>query len=118
MDDDKYLIREWGYGRPASTYSVECAGMYLVVFEEGKLKTQPVLGKEHYFGYCQEMDVQMDDSPYAYYDEEEKMIQYYYGNNYLFGGGEDIDTIRRGGLRYEGGIFVRDHEEITVIDKR
>jgi hypothetical protein len=118
LDDGRYLIREYSYGRPASVYSVECGLVRLISFQDGSIIEHEVYQGDKTFGYCQETGVDIDDGPYVYYQAESKTIQYYYGQNYLFEWNEDVDTIRKGALKLENGVFVLDHEEISVNDRR
>ena len=117
MKDGNYLILETSYGWPASTYSVDCGFASLITFEDTNVITLPAFDGETSFGYCQEMDVDMNEAPYIYYDEARAELDYHYGNNYGFSHGIDVDTLRNGVFSYENGSFELESENIEVYSR-
>ena len=70
------------------------------------------------FRFCEEVFVATEDEPYIRYNPNTKILSYAYGNNYTYAQGMDIDTMRRGQMRYVKGQFVLVKETFTVDDRR
>lgn len=115
LPDNKYLIVEKSWGRPASVFTVFCLDAQLVSFSTDSMIIHPIkYNHQDHFGFCQENGVQADKEPFIKYDKDKKLLTYYYGNNYAYSNGIDTDTIRQGQFKYSKGQFVLDKEIITV----
>ena len=115
LPDNKYLIVEKSWGRPASVYSVLCLGAQLISFSADSVIIHTIKYNHHdSFGFCQENGVQSEKEPYINYNSDKKLLTYYYGKNYAYSNEIDTDTIREGQFRYIRGQFVFDKETITV----
>jgi hypothetical protein len=119
LPDNKYLIIQRSYGRPASVLTVSCIQTKLISFSEDSMIIHPIkYGKENSFGFCQENLVDLGDKPYIIYDDEKKILVYHYGNNYAYPNGYDVDSIRLGQFKYYNGQFVFEKETVKINDRR
>jgi len=119
LPDNKYLIIDKSWDRPASVMTESCINANVISFSSNSLIIHPIKYQlSEYFGFCQENGVETETAPYIKYNEDKKKLFYYYGNNYGYPNGPDIDTIRQGYFKYIKGQFIAGKETILVIDKR
>ena len=115
LPDNKYLIVEKSWGRPASVLTVFCLEAVLVSFSTDSLIIHPIkYNNQNHFGFCQENGVQSEKEPFIKYNKDKKLLTYYYGNNYAYSKGIDTDTLREGQFKYINEQFILDKETITV----
>lgn len=123
LPDNKYLIIDSSWARPASVMTVGCVGANLISFSSDSLVMHSFQYPEKYrynegaFGFCQENGVEDEETPYVNYDKDKKTLNYKYGNNYAYSYGVDIDTIRTGYFKYKEGEFILEEETIKVNNR-
>ncbi|MDJ1469647.1 hypothetical protein [Xanthocytophaga flava] len=118
LPDEKYVIMEHSYGRPASVMSVVCNHARVISFQNDSILTHSIgNNSEGKFEFCQQNTVQLEEEPYIRYDLKSKRLTYLYGNNYGYSHDLDIDTIRQGQFQYVNGKFILEKETITVNDR-
>ena len=115
LPDNKYLIIEKSWGRPASVLTVFCLDAQLVSFSPDSMIIHPIkYNHQDHLGFCQENSVQSEKEPFIKYNKDKKLLTYYYGKNYAYSNGIDTDTLREGQFKYIKGQFILDKEKITV----
>lgn len=115
LPDNKFLVVEKSWARPASVLTVFCMDTKLISFTTDSLIIHPIKyrGADN-FAFCQENGVQSDKQPFIKYNQDKKLLTYYYGNNYAYSRGVDSDTLRQGQFKYIKGQFILDKETFTV----
>lgn len=121
LPDNKYLIIDYSWARPAGVLTVGCMGAKVISFPSDSLIVHSFEYPEKYsynnifFGFCQEHVVEEDF--YIEYDKNKETLNYKYGNNYSYSQGIDTDTIRTGYFKYKDGVFILEEETIKVINR-
>ena len=119
LPDNKYLVIDRSWGRPASVLTVSCLGARLLSFSGDSLNFHPIAYRNQaQLDFCQENGTELDIGPYLTYDPATATLSYGYGNNFLYSQGIDIDTIRQGHFQYIAGNFVLQQEAVIVNNRQ